>query len=137
LNNSTSSSLEYMKPLWQKLRPEFNTVLTPLSWELSSLKKGNSISTLSMFNKEARRIICILFFMAGQLEKRDVDLCASLAKEHYKEYPRAKIQRDSTIEVFSAFSQVNMEADSKAFSALMKHIREVDAGNHNRPDDAG
>jgi len=35
LHNSSSSSLEYMKPLWPKLAGMgLNTVITPLSWEL-------------------------------------------------------------------------------------------------------
>ena len=35
LHNSSSSSLEYMKPLWPKLTDlGLNTVVTPLSWEL-------------------------------------------------------------------------------------------------------
>ena len=35
LHNSSSSSLEYMKPLWPQLTAMgLNTVVTPLSWEL-------------------------------------------------------------------------------------------------------
>src|SRR5215471_13283356 len=35
LGNSSSSSLEYMQPIWPKLaRMNLNTVLVPVSWEL-------------------------------------------------------------------------------------------------------
>src|SRR5258708_34822874 len=35
LHNSSSSSLEYMKPIWPRLAAiPLNTVLTPISWEL-------------------------------------------------------------------------------------------------------
>ncbi len=35
LHNSSSSSLEYMKPIWPQLAAMgLNTVVTPLSWEL-------------------------------------------------------------------------------------------------------
>src|SRR5215471_20390618 len=35
LGNSSSSSLEYMQPVWPKLaRMNLNTVLVPVSWEL-------------------------------------------------------------------------------------------------------
>src|SRR4051812_133812 len=35
LHNSSSSSLEYMRPIWQRLVDmHFNTVLAPVSWEL-------------------------------------------------------------------------------------------------------
>src|SRR5579875_2201715 len=34
LNNSSSSSLTYMQPLWKQAKDlNFNTLLTPLSWE--------------------------------------------------------------------------------------------------------
>ena len=40
LNNSTSSSLENMKPIWQLVTDlNFNTVITPLSWELIEPRK--------------------------------------------------------------------------------------------------
>src|SRR6478736_439473 len=35
LLNSSSSSIEYMQPIWQRMRDlNINTVLTPVSWEL-------------------------------------------------------------------------------------------------------
>src|ERR1700687_979559 len=42
LHNSSSSSLEYMKPLWPKLTAMgLNTVVTPLSWELVEPREGS------------------------------------------------------------------------------------------------
>ena len=41
LHNSSSSSLEYMKPIWPKLAAMgLNTVVTPLSWELIEPHEG-------------------------------------------------------------------------------------------------
>src|ERR1700675_3107468 len=41
LHNSSSSSLDYMKPLWPKLAAMgLNTVITPLSWELVEPREG-------------------------------------------------------------------------------------------------
>ena len=41
LYNSSSSSLEYMKPLWPRLAAiPLNTVVTPLSWELIEPAEG-------------------------------------------------------------------------------------------------
>ena len=36
----------------------------------------------------------------------------------------------TTVEVLSTFSQANSDADAKAFSALVKHIREFDGSDH-------
>ena len=41
LHNSSSSNLEYMKPIWPKLKAmSLNSVVTPLSWELIEPKEG-------------------------------------------------------------------------------------------------
>ena len=41
LHNSSSSSVEYMKPIWPRLvQMNLNTVLTPVSWELIEPEEG-------------------------------------------------------------------------------------------------
>ena len=41
LHNSSSSNLEYMKPIWPKLAAMgLNSVVTPLSWELIEPAEG-------------------------------------------------------------------------------------------------
>ena len=51
-------------------------------------------------------------------------------KENENKYPRVKMKDGSTVEVLSTFSENNSDADSKAFSALMKHIGEFDGADH-------
>src|SRR4051794_7121830 len=47
LHNSSSSSLDYMAPIWPKLKAiPLNTVLTPLSWELIEPQEGQFDFTL-------------------------------------------------------------------------------------------
>jgi hypothetical protein len=41
-------------------------------------------------------------------------------------FPRAQIRGGKTIEVLSTLSQNNLQADARAFAALMRHTREVD-----------
>ena len=51
-------------------------------------------------------------------------------KENYRKYPRIKIKNGETREVLSTLAEANWQADSKAFAALMRHIREYDGNNH-------
>jgi hypothetical protein len=47
LRNSSSSSLDYMKPIWPKLaRMNLSTVLAPISWELLEPEEGTFDFTL-------------------------------------------------------------------------------------------
>src|SRR5215831_20022924 len=57
LGNSTSSSLEYMRPVWPKLRSlNLNTVLVPVYWELIEPSEGKFDFTLvDGLIEEARR----------------------------------------------------------------------------------
>ena len=65
LNNSTSSSLEYMRPMWQHVADlNFNTVVTPLSWELIEPKEGEfDFSLVDGLIKEARQDRMHLVFL--------------------------------------------------------------------------
>src|SRR5690348_750790 len=47
LHNSSSSSLEYMQPIWQRMLDlNFNAVLAPVSWELIEPQEGQYDFTL-------------------------------------------------------------------------------------------
>jgi len=133
LNNSTSSNLEYMKPLWQHVNDlNFNTVVTPLSWELIEPAEGKfDFSLVDGLIKGARENnMRIVFLWLASWKNGMSSYMPIWIKENYKKYPRVKIQKDSTVEVLSTFSQANVEADANAFSALMKHIRKADGNKH-------
>jgi hypothetical protein len=133
LNNSTSSSIEYMKPIWKQVADlNFNTMITPLSWELIEPEKGkfdfNLVDSLIAGAREHQ--IHIVFLWLASWKNGMSSYMPLWVKENYKKFPRIKIQNGITSEVLSTFSETNVQADAKAFSSLMKHIREVDGSNH-------
>lgn len=133
LNNSTSSSLEYMKPIWKQVTDlNFNTVITPLSWELIEPKEGKfDFSLVDGLIKGARENKMRIVFLWLASWKNGMSSYMPLwVKENYKKYPRVKIQKDSTVEVLSTFSETNPQADANAFAALMKHIKQFDGTKH-------
>jgi beta-galactosidase GanA len=44
-------------------------------------------------------------------------------------FPRARLRSGKAVEILSAFEPANWEADARAFGALMRHLRDVDAAH--------
>src|SRR6185312_7124464 len=47
-------------------------------------------------------------------------------KTNEKRFPRAQNRSGKGLEILSAFSKSNLDADKKAFSQLMKHLKKTD-----------
>jgi beta-galactosidase GanA len=51
-------------------------------------------------------------------------------KTNQQRFPRSQDKTGNGLEILSAFSRANLDADARAFAAFMRHLREVDAGHH-------
>jgi len=133
LNNSTSSSMAYMQPIWkQVIALNFNTVVTPLSWELVEPKENTFDFTLvdSLILGARQNHLHLVFLWLASWKNGMSSYMPLWVKENYGKYPRIKIKDGETREVLSTLAESNWQADSRAFEALMKHIREFDGTNH-------
>src|SRR5450432_347388 len=133
LNNSTSSSIEYMKPVWQLMSDlHFNTSLTPLSWDLVEPQEGKFDFTLidSLILGARQKNMHIVFLWLASWKNGMSSYMPLWVKENYKKYQPIKIKDDRTMEVLSPLSVASGEADGKAFAAVMKHIKEFDGTKH-------
>jgi beta-galactosidase GanA len=65
LHNSSSSSLDYMSPIWSRLaQMHLNTVLTPVSWELVEPEEGKfEFGLVDGLLRDARRNNLRLIFL--------------------------------------------------------------------------
>lgn len=132
LHNSSSSSLEYMKPEWRELaKMGLNTVLTPISWELVEPTEGKyDFSLVDGLLAQAReQHLHIVFLWLAAWKNGMSGYPPVWVKEDLRRFPRAMEDGNPT-PILSSFSPALREEDSRAFNALMEHIRIVDAQDH-------
>jgi hypothetical protein len=133
LHNSSSSSIEYMKPIWPKLvDANLNTVLAVVSWELTEPEEGKFDFTLVdglIRNARSHHLRLILLWFGSW--KNGVSTYVPVwVKTNLERFPRARDQNDKGLEILSTFSDASRDADARAFAALMRHIRKVDGQQH-------
>jgi len=133
LHNSSSSSLEYMEPIWPRLTAmHVNTVLTPVSWELIESQEGKFDFTLvdGLIQQARRNELRIAFLWFGSWKNGVSTYPPVWVKTDSARFPHMKDEAGHTLEILSPLSAATRDADAKAFAALMRHIREVDGQNH-------
>ena len=131
LHNSSSSSLEYMKPIWPKLAAMgLNTVVTPLSWELIEPEEGKFDFTLvdGLLDQARRTNEKVVFLWLAAWKNGMSSYAPVWVKRDTKRFPRM-IEHGAEVEVLSPAAQATEDADARAFAALMQHIQQVD-GRH-------
>ena len=130
LGNSSSSSVEYMRPIWPKLAAmKLNTVVIPVYWELIEPVEGRfDFQLVDDLLRDARQHGLKLVPLWFASWKNSMSTYApAWVKHDQQRFPRSQDRAGRGIEILSTFSRENMEADGRAFAAFMRHLREVDA----------
>jgi hypothetical protein len=127
--NNSSSSLEYMSPIWPRLEAmHLNTVLVPLSWALLEPAEGKFDYTLvDGLIKDARsHNLHLVLLWFGSWKNSWSSYLPEWVKQDYERFPRAQLANGVATERLSALSEANRDADARAFSTLMRRVKEVD-----------
>jgi beta-galactosidase GanA len=129
LHNSSSSSLDYMKPLWTGLAGMgLNTVVTPLSWELVEPIEGKYDFTLvdALLAQARESHERIVFLWLASWKNGMSSYAPVWVKQDTKRFSRVVV-KGREIELLSPASAETQKADARAFTALMQHIKQADA----------
>jgi len=130
LHNSSSSCLEYMKPVWDNLRKmNLNTVIASVSWELFEPEEGKYDYVLvEGLIKEARKNNMKLVFIWFATWKNAWSTYVPVwVKKDLNRFPRMQTEPGKNTGALSAWGEATMQADARAFAELMRFIKKIDS----------
>ena len=133
LANTAPSNLDYMRHIFPILARQvhLNTVLTAVAWGWIEPREGQYDfhlvdAAIELANQNDLRLVWLWF---GSWKNGESNFAPGWVKADYDRFPRAQIQNGRNVEILSTLSESNLQADAKAFAALMRHVKEVDK-NH-------
>ena len=133
LGNNTATSLEYLEPVWPKLMDtKLNSVLAAVSWAQLEPEEGKfDFHVLDGVIREARthhlRLVLLWF---ASWKNGQSSYAPDWVKRDFERFPRAQNTAGRSIELLTPFSDANRDADTRAFAALMRHVKSVDGRQH-------
>ena len=129
LSNSAATSVADIDEVMPRMRAlGLNTVLVPAYWELMEPVEGQFDFTLidRTIDVARREQLHVVFLWFGAWKNSMSCYAPAWFKQDTKRFPRAMTAEGKQMEIASCFSENVLQADLKAFSALMRHIRERD-----------
>jgi beta-galactosidase GanA len=130
LGNSSAGTAAQADVILPKLAVmHVNTVLMPVAWEQLEPKEGAfDFSILDHWVDSARahklRLVLMWF---GSWKNAFSNYAPGWVKSDAKRFPRAESADGRPLEILSTFSAETRRFDSRAFAALMHHLRETDS----------
>jgi hypothetical protein len=122
-----------MKPLWPRLKAmHLNTVLAPVSWALLEPSEGKFDYTLvdGLIRDARAQDLHLVLLWFGSWKNTWSSYAPDWVKRDFDRFPRVQLKNGSGTERLSPFHDANRIADARAFSALMRRIREIDGTAH-------
>jgi hypothetical protein len=133
VGNSSASVPEYLRRYWKNFdEMNMNTVVVPAYWELIEPQEGHfDFSTIDSVVYAARRHNLKVVFLWFGTWKNSMSCYVPLwVKTDEKRFPRARTKDGQALDILTAFSTNNRDADARAFAMFMKHVKEIDSGQH-------
>jgi len=130
LGNSSAGTVAEANSIIPRLAAmHVNTILMPIAWEQIEPKEGSyDFSILDHWIETARRSnmhLVLLWF--GSWKNAFSNYAPAWVKSDPKRFPRAESADGRPLEILSPLSPETRRFDSRAFAALMHHVREKDS----------
>jgi hypothetical protein len=130
LQNSSSSSREYMKEFWPKLETSgLNTILAAVEWSLVEPVEGKFDFTIvdNLIEDAHAHHLRLVLLWFGSWKNGQTHYAPEWVKKDYNRFPRVKAESGKSLEILTPLGPETLLADSRAFTAMMKHVKEVDS----------
>jgi len=128
LGNSTGEP-DYLRQFWPKLKAlNLNTIVAPVYWDVIEPGEGRfDFNTVDGLLRDARAQDMKLVLLWFGAWKNSMSCYApAWVKTNLARFPRSQDRSGRAMEILSPFSAANLEADARAFTALLKHLRIAD-----------
>ena len=132
LGNSTGEPA-FLRQYWPKLEAlHLNTLLVPIYWDLIEPEPDRftfaAVDALLADAREHNMRLVLLWF--GSWKNARSCYVPAWIKSDPVRFPRSHAATGLALEMLSPFHTANLDADTRAFSALMRHLRETDSARH-------
>ncbi len=135
-HNSSASNPKDLEPVWKSLvAMHANTAEVPIYWELIEPKPGQfdfrMIDAIIQGARENHLHVILLWFGTWKwVEDSGMAYTPSWIKEDPATYFHIRDEAGQPLYNISPFCKAAREADARAFSAVMQHIKSVDSTQH-------
>jgi hypothetical protein len=132
VHNSSAWPSE-LPAVWKSLAElHANTVEAPVYWEQMEPQPGkfNWENVDAIVNGAREHNLHVILLWFGTWKNGNMHYVPQWIKADTRRYPRVTRADGELIDVLSANSRSNLEADKTAFSALMRHLKTLDENEH-------
>lgn len=132
IHNSSAWPSE-LPQVWRSMAAlHANTIEAPVYWEQLEPQQGKfdftNVDVLVKGSREHHLHLILLWF--GSWKNGNMHYVPEWIKSNPTKYPRMINPSGEPLDVLSANSRANLEADKAAFVALMRHLKTVDNDDH-------
>ncbi len=127
-NSSAGTSAQADAILPDLARMHLNAVLMPVAWEQIEPKEGAFQFTIldHWIDVARQQNLHLVLLWFGSWKNAFSEYAPAWVKSDTKRFPRAQSTHGEPLEILSTFGPDTMARDSRAFAALMSHVRDKD-----------
>jgi beta-galactosidase GanA len=131
--NNSSAWPAVLPQVWPAIEAiHANTVEAPVYWEQLESQPGRfDFSVVDELVKQARsHHVYLVLLWFGTWKNGRMHYIPEWIKTDPAQYPRVMNDRGEPLDVLSPHADANLDADKKAFAALMQHLKQIDGEQH-------